>query len=113
MKPNVRIQSSVILRPGNGRMKPVLLPPGPSSATFLIPSFLRCLQELLAAAASGALPCASVAASYHAHLYPLCAPCHASGASGITYGLAQPALSLPSKAPPCLGRYTAPTSHAS
>ena len=41
MRLNVRNQSSVI------RMKPVLLLPGPSSATFLIPSSLRCLQELL------------------------------------------------------------------
>ena len=47
MKPNACNQSNVILRPGNGRMKPVLLPPGPSSATFLILSCLRCLQELL------------------------------------------------------------------
>ena len=47
------------------------------------------------------------------HTFTFYTPCHASGASRVTYGLAQPALSLPNKAPPCLGRYAAPTSHAS
>ena len=37
----------MILQLGSGRMKPVLLPPRASLATFLIPSSSKCLPELL------------------------------------------------------------------